>query len=250
MIDPFKHSIARRALLRRGPALCAAASLLVASVGFLASPSGAETARVVPGPTLDEPAAPDATSETAVLAGGCFWGVQGVFQHVKGVTAAVSGYAGGDKSTAEYETVSAGTTGHAESVKIVFDPRQITYGQILQIYFSVAHDPTELNFQGPDTGTQYRSALFPVSDDQVRVAKAYIAQLDAAHVFNAAIVTKIEPGRSFYPAEAYHQDFLTLQPTYPYIAINDLPKVENLKNLFPQSYRADPVLVMAQRTSN
>ena len=135
-------------------------------------------------------------------------------------------------------------------MKIVFDPRQITYGQILQIYFSVAHDPTELNFQGPDTGTQYRSALFPVSDDQARVAKAYIAQLDAAHVFNAAIVTKIEPGRSFYPAEAYHQDFLTLHPTYPYIAINDLPKVENLKNLFPQSYRADPVLVMAQRTSN
>jgi len=250
MTNPFKDSLARRIFLRRGSALFATTTLLMAGVGFLASHSAAETARAVPAPSLDEAPPPGATSEVAILAGGCFWGVQGVFQHVKGVTAAVSGYAGGDKSSAEYETVSTGTTGHAESVKIVFDPRQVTYGRILQIYFSVAHDPTELNFQGPDVGTQYRSALFPVSDDQAHVAQAYIAQLDEAHVFNAAIVTKIEPGRSFYPAEDYHQDFLTLHPTYPYIVFNDLPKVENLKRLFPESYRADPVLVMAQRSSN
>jgi peptide-methionine (S)-S-oxide reductase len=250
MTDLIERPWARRALLRRGPALAAVAALLSAGVWFAAGPSGAETARAVPAATLDEPAAPGAASEVAVLAGGCFWGVQGVFQHVKGVTAAVSGYDGGDKSAADYETVSTGRTGHAESVEITFDPRQITYGRLLQIYFSVAHDPTELNYQGPDSGTQYRSAIFPASDEQARIAKAYIAQLDAAHVFGAAIVTTIEPGRSFYAAEEYHQDYLTRHPTQPYIAINDLPKVENLKRVFPDAYRAEPVLVLAQRSSN
>jgi len=182
-------------------------------------------------------------TETAILAGGCFWGVQGVFQHVEGVTNAVSGYAGGDKATAQYETVSTGTTGHAESVQITYDPRKISYGRLLQIYFSVAHDPTELNRQGPDTGTQYRSAIFPMNAEQARVAKAYIAQLGQAHVFNAAIVTRIETDRTFYPAEAYHQDFLMRNPTYPYIAINDLPKIDALKRLLPEFYRTNAVLV-------
>ena len=204
----------------------------------------AEKAKPIPAPAVDE--RPGTTSEVAVLAGGCFWGVQGVYQHVKGVSNAVSGYAGGEKNTAEYETVSTGRTGHAESVQITFDPRQVTYGKLLQIYFSVAHDPTELNRQGPDTGTQYRSALFTATEEQANVAKAYIGQLNEAHVCNRPIVTKIEPGRPFYPAEGYHQDFLTLNPTYPYIVYNDLPKIENLKRLFPDLYRADPVLVRAR----
>jgi peptide-methionine (S)-S-oxide reductase len=190
----------------------------------------------------DEQAAVGDT-ETAVFAGGCFWGVQGVFQHVKGVANAVSGYAGGEASTAQYETVSTGDTGHAESVRVTFDPHQVTYGKLLQIYFSVAHDPTELNRQGPDTGTQYRSEVFAASPDQARIAKAYIAELNQAHAFDAAIVTKIEPLKGFYPAEAYHQDFLVRNPTYPYIVINDLPKVAALKRLFPDQYRPDPVLV-------
>jgi peptide-methionine (S)-S-oxide reductase len=204
----------------------------------------AEKAKPIPAPAVDE--RPGTASEVAVLAGGCFWGVQGVYQHVKGVSNAVSGYAGGEKNTAEYETVSTGRTGHAESVQITFDPRQITYGKLLQIYFSVAHDPTELNRQGPDTGTQYRSALFTATEEQANVAKAYIAQLNEAHVFSRPIVTKIEPGRPFFAAEGYHQDFLTLNPTYPYIVYNDLPKIENLKRLFPDLYRADPVLVRAR----
>ena len=176
--------------------------------------------------------------------------MQGVFQHVKGVVNAVSGYAGGEKDTAEYETVSTGETGHAESVRITFDPSEITYGRILQIYFSVAHDPTELNRQGPDVGTQYRSAIFPQTADQAQIAKAYIAQIDAAKVFAAPLVTKIEPGRSFFPAEAYHQDYLTLHPNQPYIAYNDIPKVEALKKMFPEVYRADPVLVAKVGLSN
>jgi len=225
------------------------ALLLSAGLEARPSPSIAETARMIPAPALDEPIT-QATSEVAVLAGGCFWGVQGVFQHVKGVTNAVSGYTSGDKSTAQYETVSMGTTGHAESVQITFDPRQITYGRILQIYFSVAHDPTEFNRQGPDVGTQYRSTIFPMNADQSRIAKAYIVQLNQAHVFDAAIVTTIEPDRTFYPAEDYHQDFLTRNPTYPYIVFNDLPKIENLKRLFPDLYRTDPVLVAATRPSN
>ena len=208
----------------------------------------AEEARTIPAPVADEAAALGATSEVAVLAGGCFWGVQGVFQHVKGVTSAVSGYDGGNKETAHYQMVGTGTTGHAESVRVTFDPRQISYGRLLQIYFSVAHDPTQLNRQGPDAGTQYRSAIFVTSPEQEKIAKAYIAQLDAARAFPAAIATKIEPDRGFVAAEDYHQDFLTLNPTYPYIVFNDLPKVENLKNMFPDSYRAEPVLVSAGRS--
>src|SRR5262249_30984976 len=152
----------------------------------------------------------------------------GVFQHVKGVTSTVSGYAGGDKETAQYETVSTGSTGHAESVRVTFDPRSISYGRILQIYFSVAHDPTELDYQGPDVGSQYRSAIFPTNPAQAEIARAYIAQLDKAHLYGGPIVTRIEPGKAFYPAEDYHQDYLTLNPGNPYIAINDLPKIEGL----------------------
>jgi peptide-methionine (S)-S-oxide reductase len=221
----------------------AAPIVAILSACWLGAPArGAEEARVVPPPAVDERAGKSA-AEVAVLAGGCFWGVQGVFQHVKGVSSAVSGYDGGDKSTAHYEMTSRGDTGHAESVRIAFNPGEISYGRILQIYFSVAHDPTELDRQGPDEGSQYRSAIFPASDEQASVAKAYIAQLDQAHVFDAPIVTTIEPGRTFYPAEDYHQDFLALNPAYPYIAFNDLPKIENLKRLFPEAYRAEPVLV-------
>jgi peptide-methionine (S)-S-oxide reductase len=221
----------------------ASALFAILATGFwLGAGAAADVARTIPAPVVDEPAS-SAPSEVAVLAGGCFWGVQGVFQHVDGVTGAVSGYAGGAKDTADYHTVSTGSTGHAESVQITFDPRRISYGRILQIYFSVAHDPTELNRQGPDVGTQYRSAIFPQSAEQARIAEAYIAQLDNAHVFPASIVTKVEPGKAFYAAEGYHQDYLTLHPTQPYIAINDLPKVHALKQLFPSLYRDTPVLV-------
>ncbi len=172
-----------------------------------------------------------------------------MFQHVKGVKQVLSGYAGGESSTAQYETVSSGRTGHAESVKITFDPRQVSYGRILQIYFSVAHDPTELNRQGPDVGTQYRSAIFAVSEKQKSVAQQYVAQLDRAGVYRHPIVTKIDPFSGFYPAEDYHQDFATLHPDHPYIAFNDLPKVENLKRLYPDLYQATPVLVGAARAA-
>ena len=204
---------------------------------------GAEDAVIIPPPALDETT--QAHSETVVFAGGCFWGVQGVFQHVKGVKKAVSGYAGGAANTAQYERVSAGDTGHAESVEVTFDPSQVSYGTLLQIYFSVAHNPTELNRQGPDSGTQYRSAIFTQSSEQQRVAQAYIAQLDAAHSFSKPIVTKLESYNGFYPAEEEHQDFLTEHPTYPYIVINDLPKVEQLKQLYPDRYQDKPVLVKA-----
>ncbi|HEV8032246.1 MAG TPA: peptide-methionine (S)-S-oxide reductase MsrA [Stellaceae bacterium] len=230
-----------RAILRRA-AMILVAFLLAGGSAYLASPSAAETVRMVPPPAVDE-TRPANSAEVAVLAGGCFWGVQGVFQHVDGVASAVSGYDGGAQDTAQYETVSTGRTGHAESVRITFDPRRISYGRLLQIYFSVAHDPTELNRQGPDVGTQYRSAIFPQNAEQARIGEAYIAQLDQAKVFPATIVTKIEPGREFYPAEAYHQDYLTLHPSQPYIAMNDLPKIEALKRLFPDRYRATPVLV-------
>ena len=222
-----------------------AAVALIAVIGGVAllgaRSSVAEEARQIPAPTVDEQAL--GQSETAIFAGGCFWGVQGVFQHVKGVASAVSGYAGGEASTAQYETVSTGETGHAESVRVTFDPHQVSYGKLLQIYFSVVHDPTELNRQGPDEGTQYRSEVFAETPDQARIAKAYIAELNKAHAFDAAIVTKVEPFKGFYPAEGYHQDYLTLHPTQPYIVINDLPKVAALKKLFPNQYRADPVLV-------
>jgi peptide-methionine (S)-S-oxide reductase len=196
-------------------------------------------------PAMDLPGEPG-NLQTAVFAGGCFWGVQGVFQHVQGVKNAVSGYDGGAAGTAQYEAVSEGDTGHAESVSVTYDPATVSYGKLLQIYFSVAHNPTELNRQGPDTGTQYRSAIFAQNAEQQKVAQAYIAQLDAAKAFDKPIVTKIEMGKAFYPAEAYHQDFLTENPSYPYIVINDLPKVAQLKKLFPDSYRAEPVLVKNQ----
>jgi peptide-methionine (S)-S-oxide reductase len=218
------------------------AVLILAGLAIRSYPAAAEGAKPLPAPAVDAPPA-QATSAVAVLAGGCFWGVQGVFQHVKGVTSAVSGYAGGDKRSANYEIVSSGTTGHAESVQVTYDPRQISYGRLLQIFFSVVHDPTELNRQGPDTGTQYRSAIFPGNAEQAQVAKAYIAQLDQTHAFKKAIVTRIEPDRTFYPAEAYHQDFLTRYPTHPYIAVNDIPKIEDLKRVLPDLYRAAPVLV-------
>lgn len=237
----LKASIIGRRPLRA--VLCAGAVALAGGLALQLTPSMAEEARVIPPPALDEHAT--STTETATFAGGCFWGVQGVFQHVNGVTSAKSGYAGGEKGTAQYETVSGGDTGHAESVQVTFDPRKVSYGHLLQIYFSVAHDPTQLNRQGPDTGTQYRSAIFPANDEQARLAKAYIDQLNKAHVFEAAIVTRVEPGKAFYPAENYHQDFLTNNPTYPYIVINDLPKIESLKRMFPADYREKPVLVAA-----
>jgi peptide-methionine (S)-S-oxide reductase len=232
--------------MRRLIPILSGAALLAIAAGALVSRSDAEPARVVPPPVRDEAAAA-ATTEVAVLAGGCFWGVQGVFQHVDGVTNAVSGYAGGDKDTAHYETVGTGVTGHAESVRVTFDPHRISYGRILQIYFSVAHDPTELDYQGPDRGTQYRSTIFPGTPEQAAIATAYVAQLNQAHVFPAPVVTTIETGRAFYPAEAYHQDFLTQHPTNPYIAYNDLPKIRELQRLFPDQYRADPVLVAARQ---
>ena len=198
---------------------------------------------VVPAPVVDEPSPAAGTQETAVLAGGCFWGVQGVFQHVKGVAQAESGYAGGDRSTADYETVSTGTTGHAESVRITYDPAQVSFGELLRIYFSVVTDPTQLDRQGPDEGTQYRSAIFAQNPTQQRVADAYVAQLSQAKVFGSPIVTKIEPDTGFFPAEQYHQDYLNSNPTAPYIAANDMPKVDDLKRLFAAQYRDQPVLV-------
>jgi peptide-methionine (S)-S-oxide reductase len=203
----------------------------------------ADEAVVIAPPALDETTT--LHNETAVFAGGCFWGVQGVFQHVKGVSKAVSGYAGGTADTAMYGRVSEGDTGHAESVEVTFDPAQVSYGTLLQIYFSVAHNPTELNRQGPDSGTQYRSALFPENSEQQRVAQAYIAQLDAAHSFSKPIVTKLESFNGFYPAEREHQDFLTLHPMHPYIVVNDLPKVAQLKQQYPDRYQEKPVLVNA-----
>jgi peptide-methionine (S)-S-oxide reductase len=229
----------------------AVAAIVVAGAVALSIPrSSAESGRVIPVPVLDEQPSDGRTSEVAVLAGGCFWGVQGVFQHVKGVTNAVSGYAGGEAKTAHYNIVTSGRTGHAEAVQITFDPRQISFGRILQIYFSVAHDPTQLNRQGPDVGTQYRSAVFPGSAEQARVAKAYIGQLNQERVFPAAIVTKIEADQTFYAAEDYHQDFMTQNPTHPYVEFHDLPKVEELKRLFPDLYRSEPVLVARAGQSN
>jgi len=205
-------------------------------------PSTAQEAPVeIPPPAVD--LVETGTSATAIFAGGCFWGVQGVFQHVKGVTRAVSGYSGGAAETATYELTGSGTTGHAEAVEVIYDPAVVSYGDLLQIYFSVAHNPTQLNFQGPDHGTQYRSTIFPVNDEQADTARAYIAQLDATELFDGTIVTTIEPLEAFYPAEQYHQDFLTLNPTWPYIVFHDLPKIAALKALFPDAYRDEPVLV-------
>jgi peptide-methionine (S)-S-oxide reductase len=230
-----------RPLTRYG-LLAAAAFVAVAAFATWQLPAGAaEEAVVIPAPSIDEK--PSAASEKAIFAGGCFWGVQGVFQHVKGVTNAVSGYAGGDKDTAHYEMVGTSQTGHAETVEVTYDPSEVTYGQLLQVFFSVAHNPTQLNYQGPDHGTQYRSTVFVANDEQKKIAQSYIAELDKAKVFSGPIVTTLEPFKAFYPAEAYHQDFLTLNPTYPYIVFNDLPKVANLKQIFPGLYRDTPVLV-------
>jgi peptide-methionine (S)-S-oxide reductase len=199
-------------------------------------------AKALPQPAVD--VASDAGGlQTAVFSGGCFWGVQGVFEHVKGVTRAVSGYAGGTVANPSYEQVSSGSTGHAESVRVTFDPAQVSYGTLLRIFFSVALDPTEKDRQGPDWGTQYRSELFVNGPEQARVAKAYVAQLEAAHAFNAPIVTRIDPAGPFYPAEAYHQDYLDLHPDQPYIAINDIPKVQALQAMFPASWQPTPVKV-------
>jgi peptide-methionine (S)-S-oxide reductase len=211
-----------------------AALVLLTLVGAL---SAAENAVVLPAPAVDIPAKAVKAPQKAVFAGGCFWGVEAVFRHVKGVSSAVSGYAGGNAKSPDYEMVSSGTTGHAESVEVVYDPAVVSYGQLLKVFFSVAHDPTQLNRQGPDHGTQYRSVIFTTSDEQKRVAQAYVAQLDGAKVFARPIVTEIVPLPAFYAAEAYHQNYLALHPTQPYIVFNDLPKVANLKTQFPDLYR-------------
>ena len=229
--------------------LYAAAIGALAMTAFVMAPAlSAEDAVVIPAPASDIPASDGL--QTVVVSGGCFWGVQGVFQHAAGVASAVSGYAGGNKTTASYEMVSTGTTGHAESVQIKYDPQKISYGKILQIFFSVAHDPTQLNRQGPDSGTQYRSAIFTTTAEQKKVADAYIAQLNAAKVYQKPIVTKVGSLEGFFPAEAYHQDYLTLHPNQPYIAYNDIPKVENLKKLFAENYIEKPTLVSAAKVTN
>ena len=230
---------------RRNAVLGGLAVALV--IGAVASqvPSAAESAVKIPPPAVDTTTGANGT-QTAVFAGGCFWGVQGVFQRVNGVVQAVSGYSGGAKETAQYEMVGSGLTGHAESVKITYDPKKVSYGTLLQIYFSVAHDPTQLNRQDPDSGPQYRSAVFYASPAQKETTERYIAQLDAAKLYPKKIVTQVVPLVAFYPAEAYHQDYLTLHPDSGYIARFDLPKVANLKAMFPQQYRAEPALVMAR----
>lgn len=208
----------------------------VVIAGLFLRQARASDAVAIPSPAVDMPLAKGAT-QTAVFSGGCFWGVQAVFQHVKGVIDATSGYAGGDASTAQYEIVSTGSTGHAESVRVRFDPSQVSYGQLLKVFFSVAHDPTELNRQGPDDGTQYRSMISYTNPDQERIAKAYIAQLDQAKVFSSRIVTQVVPLKAFYEAEGYHQNYATLHPDNAYIAINDAPKVVHLKQMFPELYK-------------
>jgi peptide-methionine (S)-S-oxide reductase len=199
--------------------------------------------KAIPAPKLDEAKAGAPVSETAILAGGCFWGMQGVFEHVKGVTKVVAGYSGGAKETAIYELVGTETTGHAESIQVTFDPRVVSYGDLLRVYFSVAHDPTELNRQGPDSGSSYRSAIFFATPLQQKIARAYVDQLTAAHAFDAPIVTRIDPLKGFYAAEGYHQDFLIHNPTYPYIVVNDLPKIAALKRVWPSLYRDKPVML-------
>ena len=229
--------------------LCAAAlGALAISALAIAPARAAEDAVIIPAPTVDLKASDGV--QTAILAGGCFWGVQGVFQHTAGVLNAVSGYSGGSKATANYTMIGTGTTGHAEAVEIKYDPKKISYGKILQIFFSVVHDPTQLNRQGPDSGTQYRSTVFTSDPAERKVVEAYIAQLNAAKVYRSKIATTLEPLQGFYPAEDYHQDYLTLHPGQPYIVINDLPKIENLKKIFAENYREKPALVRDARASN
>ena len=214
---------------------------LLAQVLVFAGCARADEPRVIPAAVVDEASPKPGTTEVAVLSGGCFWGMQGLFEHVKGVQEVLAGYSGGPASSAQYETVSGGTTGHAESVKITFDPATISYGRILRIFFSVAHDPTELNRQGPDDGTQYRSEIFAANAAQEKTAKAYVAQLERAHVFSQPIVTRVDQFTGFYPAEGYHQDYLQHNPDSPYIVVNDMPKIAGLKKLYPESYRDTPV---------
>lgn len=227
--------------------LALASALL--TLPLIAAPALASSEPVViPAPTADLPASDGL--QTAVFAGGCFWGVQGVFQHTRGVTSAVSGYAGGAKETATYKRTNDGDTGHAESVEVKYDPKVVSYGKLLQVYFSVIHDPTQLNRQGPDTGTQYRSTVFAQNAEQKKVAEAYIAQLNGAKVFKQRIATTIETGKPFYIAEDYHQDYATLHPYQPYIVINDKPKIANLAKYFPDLYRDKPVLVKDAKAAN
>jgi peptide-methionine (S)-S-oxide reductase len=228
--------------------LCAAIGALAIAVVSAAPSRAAEEAVIIPAPALDVQASDGI--QTAVIAGGCFWGVQGVYQHTSGVINAVSGYSGGSKATANYTMISTGATGHAEAVEIKYDPKKISYGKILHIFFSVVHDPTQLNRQGPDVGSHYRSAIFAANDEQKKVAEAYIAQLNAAKVYKKPIVTKVGPLEAFYPAEAYHQDYMTLHPNQPYIAYNDIPKVENLKKIFAQNYLEKPTLVSSVKVTN
>jgi peptide-methionine (S)-S-oxide reductase len=211
-------------------------AFLMMCLGTTVACHASSAAVKLPNPTSDQPLSKSKSSETVVLAGGCFWGIQAVFEHVKGVTSATAGYSGGAASTAQYETVSTGRTGHAESVKVVYDPSQVSFGQILKVFFSVAHDPTELNRQGPDEGMQYRSVIFYAGEDQQRVARAYIDQLNGAKVFPEQIVTQVVALQAFYPAEGYHQDYAEHHPNEPYIAINDLPKLDHLKQTLPELY--------------
>jgi len=211
--------------------------IFLVGVGMVACSSIAATPSSIPDPAVDAPLASTRGEQIAVLAGGCFWGVEAVFEHVKGVSDVKSGYSGGSTATAQYEKVGTGETGHAESVKITYDPAKISYGQLLKVFFSVAHDPTELNRQGPDTGTQYRSAIFYANDEQKRIAQAYIDQLNQAKVFARPIVTEVSELKSFNEAEAYHQNYLVNHPDEPYIVINDMPKVENLKKQLPALYK-------------
>src|SRR5258705_702701 len=220
MTQPLKNPPERSAFRHLRSALVPAALLLAAASALTVMRSSAEEARAIPAPAHEGSAGHEAMSEVAVIAGGCFWGVQGVYQHVKGVTNAVSGYAGGEKKSAAYEVVGTGSTGHAESVQVTFDPRVVSYGRLLQIFFSVAHDPTQLDRQGPDSGPQYRSAIFPANPEQVQIAKAYIGQLDAAGIYKYPIVTTIESGRTVYPAEKDHQDYMTGHPRHPEISVN------------------------------
>jgi peptide-methionine (S)-S-oxide reductase len=213
-----------------------AVALLGSVLGATACNAKANPAVAIPSAAVDAPRAAMAAKQTAVVSGGCFWGVQAVFQHVKGVISATSGYAGGSAKSADYDAVSTGETGHTESVEIVYDPSQITYGQLLRVFFSVAHDPTQLNRQGPDEGTQYRSAIFYNSDEQKRIAEAYIQQLEAGKIFTGKIVTQVVPLQAFFPAESYHQNYAALHPNQPYIVFNDAPKVEHLKQQFPDLY--------------
>src|SRR5215813_10307835 len=237
----FRDQSAKETLVMKIRTLLCLLALSACTSSSLAGP--------LPDPTTDMPLATEHGTATAVFAGGCFWGVEAVFENVKGVTDAVSGYSGGSLARPTYEQVGSGLTGHAESVRVTYDPSQITYGQLLKVFFAVAHDPTQLNRQGPDTGTQYRSAIFYANADQQRVAQAYIAQLDKAGVFKRPVVTQVNQLSAFYQAEAYHQDYATMHPENPYIAYNDAPKVENLKQMFPDVYRDKPVLVTAAKAA-